>query len=178
LAVVTTELRAFGSGLAEKPVIVVLNKLDLEPARSAAAALGSSLGQAKAVSAQTGQGCAELLEATAQLVDAARASAATAAVASAGGGEHRAYRYRRQGLADFRIAREGDDFRVVGEAVERAAAMTDMDSEEAVARLQRRLQAAGVDAALAAAGCREGDTVHIGAAEFTWQPDIPRSRRR
>ena len=47
----------------------------------------------------------------------------------------------------------------------------DLDNEEAVARLQRKLAAAGVDAALAAAGCREGDTVRIGDAEFTYSDD-------
>jgi Obg family GTPase CgtA-like protein len=40
-----------------------------------------------------------------------------------------------------------------------------------VARLQQRLRGAGVDAALAAAGCREGDTVRIGDLEFTYADD-------
>jgi Obg family GTPase CgtA-like protein len=44
----------------------------------------------------------------------------------------------------------------------------DLENDEAVARLQRKLAAAGVDAALAAAGCREGDTVRSGYAEFTY----------
>jgi GTP-binding protein len=57
---------------------------------------------------------------------------------------------------------------VRGEALEREVAMTDLNSEEAVARLQRRLRVAGVDAALAAAGCVEGDTVRMGHAEFTY----------
>jgi GTP-binding protein len=66
------------------------------------------------------------------------------------------------------VVREDDAWRVRGEALEREVAMTDLNSEEAVARLQRRLRVAGVDAALAAAGCVEGDTVRMGRAEFTY----------
>jgi GTP-binding protein len=59
---------------------------------------------------------------------------------------------------------------------------TDLDEEEAVAVLHRRLAAAGVDAALVAAGCQDGDTVRIGSAEFTFAADamssVPRPPRR
>jgi GTP-binding protein len=69
------------------------------------------------------------------------------------------------------VVREDGAYRVVGELVERMVGRIDLDNEEAVARLQRKLAAAGVDAALAAAGCREGDTVRIGEAEFTYTDD-------
>jgi GTP-binding protein len=60
---------------------------------------------------------------------------------------------------------------VVGELVERMVGRIDLENDEAVARLQRKLRAAGVDAALAAAGCSEGDTVRIGEAEFSYTDD-------
>ena len=44
----------------------------------------------------------------------------------------------------------------------------DLDNDEALARLQRRLRVAGVDDALRAAGCNDGDTVRIGEAEFVF----------
>ena len=69
------------------------------------------------------------------------------------------------------VVREDGGFRVTGDLVERMVGRIDLDNEEAVARLQRKLAAAGVDAALAAAGCREGDTVRIGDAEFTYSDD-------
>jgi len=47
-------------------------------------------------------------------------------------------------------------------------ARVDLDNDEAVRRLQQRLRAAGVDDALRAAGCSEGDTVRIGEAEFVF----------
>jgi Obg family GTPase CgtA-like protein len=49
--------------------------------------------------------------------------------------------------------------------------MTDMESDDAVARLQQKLRTAGVDAALAAAGCADGDTVRIGELEFIYADD-------
>jgi GTP-binding protein len=50
-------------------------------------------------------------------------------------------------------------------------ATTDLENDEAVVRLQRRLRRAGVDAALRAAGAAEGDTVRIGDAEFLFSDD-------
>ena len=86
-------------------------------------------------------------------------------------GLHRVYRPRPRRVVTTDVVREDDAFRVVGELVERMVGRIDLDNEEAVARLQRKLAAAGVDAALAAAGCREGDTVRIGEAEFTYRDD-------
>ena len=81
---------------------------------------------------------------------------------------HRVYRYRGAGKHDARVTREGTAFRVTGSGVERTVAMTDLDNDEALRRLQRRLRAAGIDDALAAAGCVDGDTVRIGDAEFVY----------
>ena len=42
-----------------------------------------------------------------------------------------------------------------------------------LARAGEAAQTAGVDAALRAAGCAEGDTLRIGKAEFTYAEDAP-----
>jgi Obg family GTPase CgtA-like protein len=86
-------------------------------------------------------------------------------------GGHRAYRHRPSGARAFSVSQEGDAFRVSGQQIEREAGMTDMESDDAVARLQRRLRRIGVDEALAAAGCSQGDTVRIGALEFEYVDD-------
>jgi len=86
-------------------------------------------------------------------------------------GLHHIYRPRPRRVVTNDVVREGDGFRVSGDVVERMVRRIDLDNEEAVARLQRKLAAAGVDAALAAAGCREGDTVLIGDAEFVYRDD-------
>jgi GTP-binding protein len=69
----------------------------------------------------------------------------------------------------FTVEPMGDgEFRVVGKRIERAAAMTYWDYDEAVYRFQRLLDTLGVTAALREAGVQEGDTVHIGAHELEW----------
>ena len=78
------------------------------------------------------------------------------------------------------MEREPDGaYRVHAQAVERLVERTDLDEEEAVSALQRRLAAAD-GRRLAAAGCRDGDTVRIAGIEFTYlaEPAGPPSRSR
>jgi GTP-binding protein len=71
----------------------------------------------------------------------------------------------------FRIEREpSGDFRVVGRPAERAVALSDITTPDAQEYVRHRLQRLGVDRALERAGAREGDTVHIGAMVFEYQP--------
>ena len=73
---------------------------------------------------------------------------------------------------------------VVGKVAERAVALNDVTTDEAADYVQGRLRRLGVDRALARAGARDGDTVHIAELSFTWyrdQPEFtgePASRRR
>ena len=62
----------------------------------------------------------------------------------------------------------GAGFRVVGERIERAAAMTYWDNEEAILRFQKILETMGVSDALIEAGVQVGDTVQIGDFELEW----------
>ena len=98
-------------------------------------------------------------------------------------GGHRVYRHVSSEPAPPRVEREPDGaYRVIHPAVLRIVERTDLDEEEAVEVLHRRLAAAGVDMALAAAGCQDGDTVRIGSAEFTYESDavssLPRPAHR
>jgi GTP-binding protein len=70
----------------------------------------------------------------------------------------------------FKIARtQSGDWRVMGEAVERAAAMTYWEYDESVRRFQRLLERMGIEEALRRAGASSGDTVLIGEYELEWQ---------
>ena len=70
----------------------------------------------------------------------------------------------------YRIER-GDDggWTVVGRQAERAVALSDLTNVEALDEAHRRLRALGVDKALARAGARAGDTVHIGRLAFDYE---------
>ena len=85
----------------------------------------------------------------------------------------------------FAVERLGEhEFAVVGKTAERAVALNDLTTDEAADYVQSRLKRLGVDRALAKAGARDGDTVHIAELSFTWyrdQPEFtgqPASRRR
>jgi GTP-binding protein len=60
---------------------------------------------------------------------------------------------------------------VEGKGVERTTAMTDLDNEYGLRRLQRTLDRLGVFRKLKNMGAQEGDTVLIGKAEFEYQDD-------
>jgi GTP-binding protein len=63
------------------------------------------------------------------------------------------------------------EWEIRGKGLERLVAMTDLQNEYAVRRLQRTLERAGVHQKLAELGAKEGDTVRIGSAEFDYQDD-------
>ncbi len=69
----------------------------------------------------------------------------------------------------FEIQREAHGWRVSGEAIERAAAMTYWEYEQSVHRFQRILQTLGIEEALRKAGVSQGDTVFIGEYELEWE---------
>ncbi|MBC8142527.1 MAG: GTPase ObgE [Armatimonadetes bacterium] len=73
---------------------------------------------------------------------------------------------------NFTVERDEAGVLVVsGKGLERIIAMTDMDNEIAVRRLQRRLERLGVFKKLKAANAAEGDTVRIREVEFDYIDD-------
>jgi GTP-binding protein len=128
------------------------------------------------ISAVTGQGVPELVGALATMVAEARAEEPEHA------GAIIIHRPLPAGFAVERI--EEGIYQVVGKVVERAVALNDTTTDEAADYVQDRLRKIGVDRALARAGARDGDLVHIGEMSFHWyrdQPEFtgdPSSRRR
>ncbi|HSP65300.1 MAG TPA: Obg family GTPase CgtA, partial [Candidatus Deferrimicrobium sp.] len=170
VAAVISELSAFSEALAAKPRLLVLNKSDLLT-DAQRAEIRARHPHAPLIAAADLEGTDALLESAAGLVTAARAAELELALSQPGApGEHRVYRHRPRRQAPA-VSRDGDVYRVTADGIERMVAMTDMESEEGVARLQQKLRSAGVDAALAAAGCVDGDTVRIGELEFIYADD-------
>jgi GTP-binding protein len=71
------------------------------------------------------------------------------------------------------VIERGEDgaFIVRGKPAERAVAVSDITNVQALAYVQGRLKRLGVDRALARAGAREGDVVHIGGFTFEYEPE-------
>jgi GTP-binding protein len=68
----------------------------------------------------------------------------------------------------FTISYKDGAWRIEGAKLERLAAMTNWELDEAVQRFQRIIARMGVTMALREAGVKEGDTVYIGETELEW----------
>ena len=62
-------------------------------------------------------------------------------------------------------------YRVTGKGIERLVARYDIDNEDAMAHLERRLRGIGVIRALEAEGFEPGDDVEIAGIEFELDPE-------
>lgn len=168
--VVSKELELYDRSLLSRPRIVVGNKLDLPSANE-------NLPRAQAyfkkkgylffpISAVTGAGVQQLLYALADEIEKARKKIEVEKQP----GAHQVIKY--SPLAkDFSIEQESDGYFVVrGGYVERLVSMTDLENEEAVAYLQKRLVEIGVEDKLLQQGARAGDIVRIAEMEFDFQP--------
>jgi GTP-binding protein len=176
---VAAEMHLHSADLSDKPTLVALNKIDLldpgagEPLASRLAASLPEAVPVLAISAATGAGCVELLLTAQRLL-----GRVPVAVAPREDGGFRLYRGPRGLSREFSVDREGEGFRVVGEALERLIAVTDLDDDSSVLRLQRQLVRIGVETALLRAGAKEGDEVQIGEEAFTFYPDPDPERAR
>ena len=162
LETVRGEVRAYGAGLAERPSVVAVNKVDLPAAR---ARRDSDSEAVLWLSAQTGEGVPELVAALAERL----AEAPTPALAAPPAGTRRAVRLPRQ-EGPPEVIRHPWGFEVRGPAIDRVVSHTDFRSEQSLDRFQVLLDRIGVSAALAEAGAEPGDTVRVGELEFEYQP--------
>jgi GTP-binding protein len=164
------ELAEYDEQLAQRPQIVVFNKMDLPDAqenwltfKEQAEAAGYPV---FAISAAAHQDTVELMELVArrlQEIQREEAERAAQTVVDAEGAILRPL------PADaFTVKKEGRIFVVSGKRVERAVSMTNQESEEGMARLQVTLEKLGVTKALEDAGVQVGDCVRFGKVELYW----------
>jgi len=180
LDVIEAELTAYdeltGADMAERPRIVVLNKIDVPEARDLAELVEPDLAArglpVHPVSAATGEGLRELEFAIAAVVDAARKSAPEALPTRL------VIRPEPVAGPDFELVRKGpNSFLIRGQKPARWILQTDFSNDEAVGYLADRLAKLGVEEALTEAGASPGAEVLIGeeddAVVFDWDPKQP-----
>ncbi len=175
LDVIEAELSAHG-GLADRPRLVALNKIDVpdaaELAQMAADQLRDRGLRVFEISTMSGAGLAALSYAMADLVTARRAAEPAP---SAPRIVLHPRPVRGSGGAEFQIVREGDLWRVRGSKPERWVAQTDFGNDEAVGYLADRLHRIGIEDRLLELGARAGDGVAIGGADaviFDFAPQL------
>jgi GTP-binding protein len=169
LAIIDGELAAHAEDLSGRPQVVVGNKMDAERAAENSARISAWCEEAGrpyfAVSALTGEGIGPLIRAVAAMVHELRQEMPTGEPVYEAEYIHVPRRDR-----EITVSRAIDGgWDVTGAGVERVVIITDMQNEEAVAHLQRRLAKMGVEQRLREAGARDGDTVHIGPVSFEFE---------
>lgn len=163
-AQINSELALFDPDLAEKPQIVALNKYDLPEVQErwpeVKAALVDRGYDPMPVSAVAQQNVRLLLYRAAELLRAVPKPPEVATMP--------VYRAQADPRA-FEIKHTAEGWRVSGESIERAAAMTYWEFDQSIRRFQRILDTLGITEALREAGVQPGDTVFIGEYELEWQ---------
>jgi GTPase len=159
VATLRRELEAFDPELAARPAFVVASKIDVGGDRLLE--IERAIPGILPISAVTGENIDQLVRELATAVGESRAAAPPAVG------------YVRHIVREdpIEVARENQSWRVTGKRAIRAVETTDMDNEEAVERLQRRLISMGVEKKLEAAGAKRGDEVLIGDVAFDFEPE-------
>jgi GTPase len=173
--VIERELAEYDARLARLPRILALSKADLVPpeqAEQARAHWARKLGADVPVlvtSSATGQGVEDLQTELLRSVPVEPPTphedlpAEPEALA-----EHRVFRPAQD--KGFSVERAGEVFRVTGPRVERLMARFDLENEEALAHVERRLDRMGVIRALEESGFAPGDDVEIAGTVFELHP--------
>jgi GTPase len=188
--VLNRELALYDPRLAALPQIVALNKLDVVPDPEPVDALEAEL-RARGftvyrISAVTRQGLTPLIYDVMERLEQLRAEEQIRAET-----ELAPMRFTAQTEADenhWEALRVDDiTFQIVGRGIERMVAMTDLENEQALRRLQKSLNKIGINRKLKALGAKDGDTVRIREIEFDYEDedrvledlqDAPRRGRR
>ena len=173
IEVIEAELAAYG-GLADRPRLVVLNKIDIPDARELAEMVRPDLAERGwpvfEVSAVTHEGLRTLEFALAERVQTWRAEQpapeATRIVLRPSATDD----------SGFEVTGSAGEYRVTGAKPERWVRQTDFGNDEAVGFLADRLARLGVEDRLLAIGAQRGDAVAIGGGDdavvFDFEPQI------
>jgi GTPase len=162
---INTELSLFDPKLANKPQIVVLNKIDQPDVQERLKEIKASFKKKKVdlitASAMARTNTRDILISAYKLLQEIPPEELDEALPV----------YKPDvDPNQFEIHREnGDEWRVTGVAIERAAKMTYWEHDGSVRRFQKLMVKLGVDDALREAGVQEGHTVFVGDFELEWQ---------
>jgi len=168
---INQELRDYDEHLASRPQIIGFNKIDLPEAQERWEAFKAKAEAAGypvfAISAAAHQGTKELIQFVASRLQEIQ--------------QEEAEREAEQAVADmagpvlrpqpedaFQVKCEDGIYIVSGKRVERAVAMTNLDSDESMDRLQVTMSKMGITKALEEAGVQVGDLVRFGKVELYW----------
>lgn len=158
------ELKKYNNKLSEKPRIIAANKMDLPQSKEHLQRFKEYFSdedlEIYPVSGATNMGVKELIYAIASKLEKLPREYKTV--------ETKGKHYTFKNTKDFKIRRKNHIYYLEGKYIERLVAMTDLNNESAVKRLQRTFKRIGLEDALKREGIKQGDTVVIGENEFIY----------
>jgi len=164
---VNAELSLYDSALAQKPQLVVVNKVDLPQVQARLAEIKKAFSNTGTmgpfISAATGDGVSELMAETINMLQSISDEAITGR-----GIPRKVFRPQPRGI-DTSVRKEGDTFVVVAPELERIVARTGETSPRVHWQLRRQLARLGVTKALQTAGVKPGDRVRCGNLDWEWE---------
>jgi GTP-binding protein len=183
-AIINRELAAYSDKLAQLPQIVVLNKSDIadpEEVELLRAEFAEEDKPVFVISAATRTGLEPLVYYLSErLVDMPLPPAFDDGIVRITADTMRSRRTDRRWEATYDAANQ--IYVVAGRGIERLIAMTQLQNEDAVSRLQRTLEKTGIINKLRTLGAKQGDTVRIGKAEFDFFDedalDVPEDKKK
>jgi len=161
---INSELALFDENLAQKPQIVVLNKMDLPEAQERWPSVREKL-EARgytvmSMSGVTAQGTREVINKVREVISRLPAAKPMEGIT--------VYSLPEDAGAFDITQDEHGTFHITGKRIERAAKMTYWEVDESAARFQRILEALGITKELEKRGVQPGDAVFIGEYELEW----------
>ena len=162
------ELGHYNELLTKLPQIIALNKIDMPEAEANLERVQTYFSKRKVfpISAVTGEGVNSLMQQAYRSLQylevRAREEAETTIVFE--------QEFPPEPRERFKLSETKEGFIVSGAEPRRAVLMTDMENEQALILLYRKLKKMGVINALERAGAVEGDTIQIDEFEFTYSP--------
>jgi GTP-binding protein len=163
-AQINSELSLFDPELAKKPQIVAVNKIDLPDVQERWNVIETGLKKKGIsplqISAATGSNLTSLLYKASELLH---------NIPDLDRGPIIPVYHPRSDPRQYEINRVPKGWRIIGESIERAAAMTYWENDESIRRFQRILETLGIDDGLRKAGVKDGDMVEIGDYELEWK---------
>ena len=163
LATVNSELGLFDTGLADKPQLVTINKIDLPEVQDRLPELMESFGAVGitplAISAASGEGVTELMRQAFEMLEASAPVVIEV--------DEKVFRPQPQSDGVSVERDETGVFLVKAPALERLVARADLGDSAVRMQLRRRLGRLGINRALLKAGADDGDRVRCG--DFEWE---------
>lgn len=162
---INNELKSYNSILLERPQIIIANKMDIEGAKENLVIFKSKVNvPIYEISAVQNKGLDKVLIALADILD---KIPNTPLYEDDAFESHVLYKFKKE--KPFTITRDGNEWTIRGDDIERLFRMTKFSSTDATIRFAKKLKNYGVDDELKKMGAQDGDIVKILDFEFEYR---------